>query len=216
MVEPSPEIAVRRAPERGVYDLDSVRAVLEAALIVHVGTVRDGRPVVIPMFHAIDGDHLLLHGAPAAGTVRRSRGEAVCVTATVVDALVLARSALHHSMNYRSVVVLGEALELEDGADKRAALDRFVERLTPGRAGTLRPTNAKEARRTSVLRVSLDEASVKIRAGGPVDDPEDLGHSAWAGVVPVRSVFGEPQAADDVPSTTEVPRHVLALTGRPA
>ncbi len=190
------DLRVRRAPERASHDAAAVSAIIDAAMVAHVGTVRDGRPVVIPMFHARDGDALLLHGSPSAGTFRRSGATDVCVEITVVDEAVLARSAFHHSLNYRSVVILGTAEPIEELSERAAALDRFVERLVPGRSTALRPSTDKELRSTHVLRVPLRRASAKIRAGAPRDDAEDLDADVWAGVVPlfVSAGEGEPHA----------------------
>ncbi len=207
------DVRVRRAAQRAAYDRETIDSIVDTALVAHVGTVRDGHPVVIPMFVVRDGDRLLLHGAPATGAVRRGRGEPVCVTITHVDGIVLARSAFHHSLNYRSVVVVGEATELTDEAEKSAALDLFVDRLAPGRQAMLRPTTEKEARGTSVLVVPLDRASAKVRTGPPIDDDEDYALPIWAGVLPVRTVIDpadpDPRLADGV----DRPAHVDALTG---
>lgn len=210
--QPDEAVRVRRHPERSTHEAEAVRAVLDEALVAHVGTVRDGLPVVIPMFYARDGDALLLHGAPAAGVLRRAREPMdVCVTVTLLDGLVLARSAFHHSMNYRSVVVVGRAEVVDDPAEKRAALDRFVDRLTPGRGPALRATTDKEIRGTAVLRVPLDRASCKARTGPPVDDEADHALDVWAGVVPVTTTLGapvpDPLLADGIP----VPEEVTAL-----
>ncbi|MEZ5343852.1 MAG: pyridoxamine 5'-phosphate oxidase family protein [Acidimicrobiales bacterium] len=212
---PSPDVEVHRVSERASYETAVINAIVDNAIVAHVGTVRDGLPVVIPMFCVRDGDSLLLHGAPAAGTVRRGQtGIDVCVEMTIVDGLVLARSAFHHSINYRSVVVLGQAEAVSDPAEKEAALELFVERLMAGRQAELRPTTAKEIQGTSVLRVSLAKASAKVRAGGPVDDDEDYATNVWAGVVPVATVFGSPINDSLLADGIEVPAKVQALVGR--
>ena len=209
---PTDQVRVRRVPHRADYDRATIDAILDAGLVAHVGTVRDGKPVVIPMFYVRDGDTLLIHGAPAAGVLRRGKGTDVCVTVTHVDGLVLARSAFHHSMNYRSVVVVGEAVEVTDPAEKEAAVERFVEALVPGRQQDLRPTTAKEIRGTSVLRLPLSQASAKVRSGGPVDDDEDYELPIWAGVVPVRTVIEAPEADTRNLPEVSVPANVTALT----
>jgi nitroimidazol reductase NimA-like FMN-containing flavoprotein (pyridoxamine 5'-phosphate oxidase superfamily) len=169
-----------------------VHEIIDASLVAHVGTVRDGCPVVIPMFCARDGESLLLHGAPAAGVIQRAqRGLDICAEMTLIDGLVLARSAFHHSVNYRSVVVVGQAVPL-DGPAKERALELFVERLAPGRQAQLRSTTTKEHQGTAVLTVSLEQASAKVRTGPPIDDDEDYDHPVWAGVVPVLTTFGSP------------------------
>lgn len=214
-VDPSDEVRIRRATERASYDSAAVHAIVDAGLVAHVGTVRDGKPVVIPMFCVRDGDSLLLHGAPAAGALRRAaEGIEVCVEMTLLDGLVLARSAFHHSMNYRSVVVIGEAEVVTDPDAKAAALDLFVERLLPGRQEELRQTTAKEIQGTSVLRLSLEKASAKVRTGDPVDDEDDYETGVWAGVVPITTTFGEPIADTRLREGIEVPAKISATVGR--
>ncbi|MGH3745619.1 MAG: pyridoxamine 5'-phosphate oxidase family protein [Mycobacteriales bacterium] len=190
-----PSTDVRRHPERA-GDEALVRQVLDEALIVHVGTVRDGWPVVLPMAHGRDGETLYLHGSAAAGVFRDlRRGARVCVTATIVDALVLARSAFHHSMNYRCAVVYGEAVP---ATDLEAAVRAVVDHNLPGRNAGVRPPTEAELRETGVWQLDLATASAKTRTGGPIDDAADLGLPAWAGLVPVMTVLGEPVAADGV------------------
>jgi nitroimidazol reductase NimA-like FMN-containing flavoprotein (pyridoxamine 5'-phosphate oxidase superfamily) len=187
---------LRRAPERGRHDRDTIDAILDEAYICHLGLVDpDGRPFVIPTIHARDGDHLYVHGSPASRALRTGdkADVDVCVTVTILDGLVLARPAFKHSMNYRSVVVYGPATRIEDDADKRAALDCIVEHVLRGRAATSRQPNEKELNGTLVLRVPLDESSAKVRTGGPLDDEEDLDLDVWAGVVPLTLTPGEPQ-----------------------
>ena len=204
-------VRVRRVGERASYDADSVHAILDAGYVAHVGTIRDGSPVVIPMFYVRDGDHLLLHGAPAAGAIRRSKGMEVCVTVTHLDGLVLARSAFHHSMNYRSVVVIGTAQPVTDRAEKEAALEHFVEALVPGRQADLRPNTKKEIDGTGVLRLSLATSSAKVRTGDPVDDDEDYELPIWAGVVPMTTVLGAPYDDGRVKDGVPIPANVAAL-----
>lgn len=212
--EPDPSVRVKRAAERAAYDRDSVAAILDDGFVAHVGTVRDGNPVVIPMFYVRDGDNLLIHGAPAAGSIRRGNGLEVCVTVTHVDGLVLARSAFHHSMNYRSVVVIGTAEPVSDPAEKEAALERFVEVLIPGRQGDLRPTTKKEVDGTGVLRLSLATASTKVRTGGPIDDAEDYELPIWAGVVPVTTMLGAPIDDPRNLANLTTPANVTTLTSQ--
>lgn len=190
-VSTDPTALVRRHPERARYDAASVQAILDEALFCHVGVVRAGRPVVVPMAHGRDGDALYLHGSAAAGVFRDLRsGSDVCVTATVLDGLVLARSVFHHSMNYRSAVVHGTA-EPVDGEEKERGLRAVTEHAFRGRwDGARRPT-AAELRETGVWRLPIDVASAKVRRGGPLDDPDDLDRDVWAGVVPVRLVMDE-------------------------
>ncbi len=203
---------VHRLPDRADYDRTAVHAVLDAATIGHVGLVREGRPVVIPLLFGRDGDAVYLHGSVAAGVLRDGGdGVELCLTATVVDGLVFARSAFHHSMNYRSVVVIGTAQPVE-GDDKLAGLRAIAEHLTPGRWDESRAPTEAELRKTAVLRLGLDEASTKCRTGDPVDDDEDLGLDVWAGVVPVFVGYGPPVAAGDLASGLAPSPAVRALT----
>jgi nitroimidazol reductase NimA-like FMN-containing flavoprotein (pyridoxamine 5'-phosphate oxidase superfamily) len=196
---PSARTTVRRLPERASYDRGAAHAILDEGLVAHVGLATADGPVVIPMLYARDGDRLLLHGSPASRLLRGgAKGTQMCVTVTLVDGLVLARSAFHHSMNYRSVVVFGEATTIGDLAERRAALDRLVEHIVPGRTTDARPPSERELRGTLVLALPLDECSVKVRAGGPKDDDEDMDLPVWAGVVPLATVAGAPVTTDDL------------------
>ena len=212
---PSARTTVKRQPDRGHYERELVHAVLDEGLVAHVGLVTDDGPVVIPMLYARDGDRLLLHGSVASRLMRAGRATAMCVTVTLVDGLVLARSAFHHSMNYRSVVVFGQATAITDPDERLAALGVLVEHLVPGRTPGTRPPNDKELRATLVLALPLDEASVKVRTGPPSDDDADLGLSNWAGVVPVTTVFGAPEPAPDLRADIPVPAHASGYR-RPA
>jgi nitroimidazol reductase NimA-like FMN-containing flavoprotein (pyridoxamine 5'-phosphate oxidase superfamily) len=183
---PTERTRLRRYPARGDYDEATIHAILDEALVCHMGFAVDGQPYVIPTLCARVDDELYLHGSAASRALRElSGGIAVCVTATLIDGIVLARSAFHHSVNYRSVVVLGTAELIESAAEKEAALQRFVERVVPGRWEDVRGPTDRELRATSVLRLPLSEASAKVRSGGPVDDAEDLGLDVWAGVIPL-------------------------------
>ncbi len=206
-------LLIRRAPQRAAYDRETVERIVDAALIAHVATIRDGKPVVIPMLAVRDGDWLLLHGAPASGTVRRGRGQPVCVEMTLLDGLVLARSAFHHSLNYRSVVIHGHAEAITDEAERSRALALFVERLAPGRGAGLRPTTTAEIRQTAVLRVSLEQASAKVRSGPPVDDEDDYDFPVWAGVLPVTTSIGQPEPDPRLAAGIDPPQHVRDLAG---
>lgn len=190
---------MRRQPDRGSYDRQLAEAILDEGLVAHVGMVTDDGPVVIPMLYGRDGDRLLLHGSAASRLMRAGAGGAeVCVTVTLVDGLVLARSAFHHSMNYRSVVVFGRATPVTDLAERRAAVDRLVEHIVPGRGPDVRPPSDKELRSTLVLALPLDELSVKRRRGDPIDDDEDLELPVWAGVIPLATVPGAPVTSSDL------------------
>jgi uncharacterized protein len=187
-------------PERGSYDRALAHAVLDEGIVAHVGLATDDGPVVIPMLYARDSERLLLHGSAASRLLRggAAAGTDLCVTVTLVDGLVLARSAFHHSMNYRSVVVFGRATAITDPGEKRAALDRYVDHVVPGRGADVRPPSDKELRTTLVLALPLDESSVKVRAGGPLDDDEDMDLPVWAGVIPLATAAGTPVTADDL------------------
>lgn len=211
---PSAAATVRRLPERAAYDAASVHAVLDAAMVAHVGIVAaDGRPVVIPTLHGRIGDHVYIHGSVASRLVRSlDDGVDCCLTATVVDGLVLARSAFHHSMDYRSVVVLGRTERVRDD-EAVAGLRAISEHLVPGRWDEVREPSPVELRQTAVLRLPLAEASVKVRTGGPSDEPEDLDLDVWAGVVPCALTFGEPEPADDLRSGLDVSPSARRLAG---
>ena len=208
---------VRRLPARGHYDRATVAAILDEALICHVGFVADGKPMVIPTIHTRVGDTLYFHGSVASRMLRTLReGLEACVTATILDGLVLARSTFHHSMNYRSVVVLGTAREVTDREEKLRVLDALVEHVVRGRSRDARGPNESELRATMVLALPITEASAKIRTGGPVDDEEDYALPVWAGVLPLKLTPQEPIADRDV--TAGVPDYVadyVRLSGEP-
>jgi nitroimidazol reductase NimA-like FMN-containing flavoprotein (pyridoxamine 5'-phosphate oxidase superfamily) len=195
---PSEFSRVRRLPERAAYDKETIHGILAAAMIGHVGVLRGGRPVVIPMLFGRVEDDLYLHGSVASQLLRGLGGGIdVCFTATVIDGLVYARSAFHHSMNYRSVVIVGTAHPVE-GDDKVRGLEAIVDHITPGRWDEARPPTDAELRKTAVLRMAIEEASAKARAIGPVDDVEDLALPIWAGQVPVTAHFAPPVDAEDL------------------
>ncbi len=184
---PSDRTRVRRLPNRAAYDRETIHAILDEGLVCHVGFAVDAQPYVIPTIYARVGEQLYLHGSAASRMLRALATDIpVCVTVTLLDGLVLARSAFHHSMNYRSVVVLGRAVEVREPAERLAALQAIVEHVLAGRWQEARQPNEQELRATSVLRLPLAEASAKIRTGPPLDDAEDLGLGCWAGVVPLR------------------------------
>jgi nitroimidazol reductase NimA-like FMN-containing flavoprotein (pyridoxamine 5'-phosphate oxidase superfamily) len=193
---------IGRSPERGSSERAVAEAILDEGVLCHVGLVADHGPVVIPTTYARRGDELLIHGSPAATWLRATgKGSPVCVTVTLLDGLVLARSTFHHSMNYRSVVMFGTAEPITDHGEKARALDAIVEHVVPGRTAEVRPMREDEVRSTLVVRLRLDEASTKVRTGGPIDDEADVGAvDVWAGVVPCRLAFGEPQADADAAS----------------
>lgn len=188
----SDRVRVRRKADRARYDRDTVRAILDEGFVAHVGFVADHGPVVLPMAYARVDDHLYLHGATGNAMLRALDGADVCVTVTLLDGLVLARSAFHHSMNYRSVVVLGRAETVTDDAEKERALLAVVDQMVAGRSGECRPPSPDEIRATRVVRVALAEVSAKVRSGPPIEDPADLDTPVWwGGEVPVATVLGE-------------------------
>jgi nitroimidazol reductase NimA-like FMN-containing flavoprotein (pyridoxamine 5'-phosphate oxidase superfamily) len=208
----TPRTCPTRDAERVSYERESAHAVLDEALVCHVGFVVEGRPVVLPHLHARIGEVLYLHGSTGARAMQAARagGLQVCVTVTLLDALVLARSAFNHSVNYRSVVVHGTALVVQDPQEKAAALDALVEAVAPGRSGGTRLPSRSELAATAVLALDLLEVSLKVRTGGPEDDREDLDLPYWAGVLPLITRAGIPQPSDDLPEGLAVPEHVSA------
>ncbi|HYP53351.1 MAG TPA: pyridoxamine 5'-phosphate oxidase family protein [Pyrinomonadaceae bacterium] len=199
---------MRRLAKRASYERETVYAILDEGFVCHVGFVADGQPFVIPTGYARLGDTLYVHGAQASRMLRElSRRVEVCVTVTLVDGLVLARSAFHHSINYRSVVVFGRAELVTDAREKWDALHALTEHIVPGRWADVREPNETEMRATSVLRLRLDEASAKIRTGPPVDDEEDYALGVWAGVVPLSVKAGTPEADPRLPPGVEPPAY---------
>ncbi len=191
---PTPRTRVKRYPDRGHYDRQTIYDIVDAAFICHVGYAIDGQPYVTPTAHWRLDDHVYWHGSSASRMLRaQTGGTPVCLTVTHVDGLVLARSGFHHSMNYRSVMALGHAEIVRDDAEKLAAMEAFVERLVRGRWATTRTPTAQELKAMSVLRMSLDEASAKVRMGPPIDEDGDYGLPAWAGVIPLSLTFGAPE-----------------------
>ncbi|MZF84032.1 pyridoxamine 5'-phosphate oxidase family protein [Streptomyces sp. SID5643] len=212
---PTDRTVPTRSPDRAAYDKDLVHAILDEAYVCHLGFVRDGAPVVLPTLYARVGERLYVHGSTGSRPLRAagqsSPGLEVCLTVTHVDGLVLARSAFHHSINYRSVVVHGVAHDVTDPAEKRQALDALVDHVVPGRSADSRPANKKELAATAVIRLDLDEVSAKLRTGGVNDEPEDLALPHWAGVVPVRRAYGTPVSDPGLAPGTELPGYLGAL-----
>lgn len=201
---------VRRLPKRGKYERETINAILDEAFICHVGFVVDEQPYVIPTAYGRVDSDLYIHGSAASRMLRAmSKGINVCVTATLVDGLVLARSAFHHSINYRSVVILGNATLVTDAAEKAHALEAITEHIVHGRWPDVRWPNEVELKATSVLKLPIDEASAKIRTGPPIDDEEDYAMNVWAGVVPLAIAYGEPIADGRLADGVAVPDHVL-------
>lgn len=189
MSSPTPRTEVRRLAERGSYDTATIEAILDEALVCHVGFVHEGHPVVIPTIYARVGAELYLHGSPASRMLRS--GSEVCVTVTIVDGLVVARAAFHNSMNYRSVVIFGVPRVVDDIAEKEQAVEAITNHVIPGRWAEARPMTDKEMKGTLVVALGLDEVSAKVRTGPPVDDEADYGRDIWAGILPLRVEMGE-------------------------
>ena len=210
--QPTPRTTPTRYRERAHYDRKAVHAILDEALICHLGYLGAGGPVVLPTTHARLGDTLYLHGSTGGGPMLAATaapsGLPVCVTVTLVDGLVLARAAMHHSVNFRSVVVLGAARVVDDPAEKLRALSCLLDHIRPGRAADCRIPNARELAATGVLSVDLVEVSAKVRTGAPVDDPEDAMLPHWAGVVPLSLTAGTPVPAADLDPAIPVPDYL--------
>ncbi len=203
---------VRRLAQRGSNDRNAAYEILDAAMVAHVGIVDEDFPVVIPMLCARDGDHLLLHGSSRSRLMRNlAEGCNACVTVTLIDSLVLARSTFNHSANYRSLVVFGNARALRKLEAKRAALEKFVEHLLPGRSADARPGNAGELKATLIVAMPIDEFSVKARSGPPVDKRTDMDLPVWAGELPIITRFGTPIAAPELADATDVPDYIKSL-----
>jgi nitroimidazol reductase NimA-like FMN-containing flavoprotein (pyridoxamine 5'-phosphate oxidase superfamily) len=200
---------LRRLPKRGVYEREEIYRILDEAFVCHVGFTVDGQTFVIPTAYARVGDLLYVHGSAASRMLRAlAREVEACVTVTLVDGLVLARSAFHHSMNYRSVVVFGTATLVRDEGEKLKALEAFTEHVMPGRWRDVRPPTRGELKATTVLSFSLEEASAKVRTGPPLDDEADYAGEVWAGVLPLRLSAGEPIDDPRLPDGVEVPAYV--------
>jgi nitroimidazol reductase NimA-like FMN-containing flavoprotein (pyridoxamine 5'-phosphate oxidase superfamily) len=205
----TPRTRLKRYHERGDYSRAGIYDILDAGLICHMGFVVDGQPFVIPTAYARHEDQLYLHGSAASRALRTlSDGVPVCVTVTLTDGIVLARSAFNHSFNYRSVVVLGTATPVTDPEEKRLALSRFTDKLVPGRWNDVRQPTALELKATSVLTLPIEEASAKVRTGPPGDDAEDISHPCWAGVIPLSLEAGKPIPAVDLSPEQDSPAYV--------
>lgn len=213
---PSERVRLRRKRDRGSYDRAVIDAILDEALLAHLGILDGEQPIVIPTLHARCGDVVYCHGSPAGRTLGAlASGGRACLTVSLLDGLVLARSAMHHSANYRSVMLLGSAEPVADAEEKLAALEAIVEHIVPGRWAHVRPPSAQELKATAVLALPLTEASAKIRTGPPIDDEADLALPVWAGVLPLRMSGGTPLPDPLLRSGAPVPSHVSAYR-RPA
>ena len=201
--------SIKRIPKRGAYDRETINAILDEAFICHVGFAVDGQPYVIPTGYARIGEDLYIHGSSASRMLKNiSKGIDVCVTVMLIDGLVLARSAFHHSMNYRSVVILGEAEMVIDPKEKNQALEAFSDHIIPGRWAEVRWPTELELKATTVLRLPIAEASAKIRTGDPVDDDEDYSMKVWAGVVPLTLTPGTPIPDTKLNAAIPTPNYV--------
>ena len=206
---PTRRSQLKRLHERGRYDEESVFAILDAGLVAHIGYVIDGQPYVTPTAYWRRGRQLYWHGSSASRMLRtQSAGIPVCVTVTLLDGLVLARSGFHHSINYRAVMAFGRARKIEDAQEKEAELDYFIERIYPGRVATLRPVNQQELKGTTLLAMEIEEASAKVRTGEPKDDEEDYALDIWAGVIPIRQVVGALENDPRLKAGVSVPEHL--------
>ena len=209
---PTSRTVLTRYRERARYDQDTVHGILDEALICHVGYLNAGQPVVLPTTHARLGEVLYLHGSTGSGPMLAAAGSAeglpVCVTVTLVDGLILARAALHHSMQYRSAVVMGSARLVQDRDEKLGAMAALLDHVASGRSDDSRPPNARELAATAVLALDLVEVSAKVRDGGPVDEEEDMTLPHWAGVVPLTLTAGAPVAAVDLDPAVPLPPYL--------
>jgi len=209
MSEPTARTRVVREHERGVYERAEVYKILDAGFICHVGFVQNGQPFVIPTGYGRDGDMLYIHGSAASRMLKEvNQGVAVCVTVTLLDGLVLARSIFNHSMNYRSVVILGQARVIEGPAEKLEALRRLSEHIVPGRWKDSRFPNERELKATTILRLPIEEFSAKVRQGPVIDDAEDMAYPTWAGILPLTVVPGAPIPDERLESEIDVPGYV--------
>ncbi|HUC35714.1 MAG TPA: pyridoxamine 5'-phosphate oxidase family protein [Acidimicrobiales bacterium] len=205
---------LRRKRERGSYERDVIDAILDEGLVCHVGFVDEGSTFVVPMTYARVEDVLYLHGAAANHLLKSSTGCEACVTVTLLDGLVLARSAFHHSMNYRSVMLFGTGERVDDPEEKRAAVLAIVDHMAPGRSRDARPPTESELRSTQVVRFAVHEGSAKVRTGGPIEEPDDLGLRIWAGQIPIDLVAGPPMADPSLPEGVSAPAYVASYPPR--
>jgi nitroimidazol reductase NimA-like FMN-containing flavoprotein (pyridoxamine 5'-phosphate oxidase superfamily) len=210
---PTPRTRLVREAERAIYDREAVYRILDEGFLCHVGFVVDGQPFVIPTSYGRKDDTLFIHGSAASRMLRQLKESVpVCITVTLLDGLVLARSIFNHSMNYRSVVVLGKATLVDDPADKLSALRLLSEHIIPGRWADSRQPNERELKATSVLRVPIEEFSAKVRTGPAVDDEEDYSFPTWAGVVPLEMIAGAPVSDSRLDPSREVPAYAKHYT----
>jgi len=208
---PSVRTTVKRGKNRAEYSQEEIKTILRSGIIAHVGVATDDGPIVLPMAYGLRGDDILIHGSVANAMMRGGRGLDVCITVTIVDGLVVARSPLHNSMNYRSVVIRGLATPVTEPAEHQAALKIINDHIAPI-WDTARPPSQTDYKQTMVLSVPLAEASAKVRGEGPIDDDADMGGPHWAGVVPLTHTWGAPIVSADLDASIETPAAVTALT----
>lgn len=205
----TPQNQVRRIPQRAAYDAETIYQIVDASPICHIGFVVDGQPYVIPTIHARQDDALIFHGAVASRLLKHIQaGQPICVTVTLLDGLVLARSVFHHSMNYRSVVLFGRGEMVDDAQEKMATLEILTEKIMPGRWADARQPSTKELAATTVVKMTIDSASAKVRTGGPVDDEEDYDLNIWAGVLPLQLIPQSLQPDERLQPNTDVPAYL--------
>lgn len=210
---PTNRSKVKRLHERGRYDEASVFAILDAGVLAHIGYVIDGQPYVTPTAYWRRGRTLYWHGSSASRMLRAQKsGIKCCVTVSLLDGLVVARSGFHHSINYRAVMAFGEARFVEDAKEKEAELDYFIERIYPGHVATLRPNTAQELKGTTLIAMEIEEASAKARSGEPKDDEEDYALDIWAGVIPIRQVVGAAENDPRLKAGVALPEHLKRFT----
>ncbi len=209
-IRPTERTTLKRLPKRGKFDRETMNAILDEALVCHLGFNYEGKPAVIPTSFVRDGDHVYLHGSRKSRALVEADGKDVCFCVTLLDGLVLARSVFHHSMNYRSAVVYARAQEVTGNEERRRALRLLVEHIVPGRTAEAREPNAKEMAATLVLKISLEEGSAKVRTGPPADDEPDMELPVWAGVIPAQTHWGPPEAAPDLKAGVEAPEYVMS------
>ncbi len=209
-IEQTNRTKLRRIPKRGSFDRENIYKILDEAFICHVGFIVENQPFVIPTAYARSDENLLIHGSAASRMMREmSKGIDICVTVTLLDGLVLARSAFHHSMNYRSVVIFGTAKLVKNEAEKHEALRLFTEHIIPNRWEEIRAPNSKELKGTTVLKLEINEASAKIRTGDPIDDDEDYELNIWAGVIPLKIEADKPIDDKKLPKGIKPPNYAL-------
>lgn len=215
MPSPSERSTVNRLPERGIYDRDTIDSILDEALICHLAFDTESGPVAIPTIHARVGDVLYLHGSPASRMLRSTVDAQVCVTVTIIDGIVAARSAFHHSLNYRSAMIFGTPRVVTDPQERTAAFAAITNHVLPGRWDEARQPNVKEDKGTKLLAIDIEEASAKVRTGPPGDDDEDMNSGIWAGVIPLAVTPGDPIPAPDLEDGVPVAPSVSRFARQP-